>query len=141
MRGHTLIELLLVLTLLGASTASLAPTARRYRDRSSVVAAREAIVGLLSEARLAAMEAGGSRVTLVGDPSAVGVVVGDSTVRAVDLRGEYQVRLELAGGRTDAEVAFDALGLGRMAAQTIGVRRGDASAEIIVSAYGRVRRR
>jgi len=140
MRGHTLIELLLVLTLLGASTASLAPTARRYRDRSTVVAAREALVGLLSEARLAAMEAGSGRLVLSRDPWVARVMIGDSTVRAVELGAEYQVELELEGGRAEAEVAFDALGLGRMASMTIGVRRGDALAALVVSAYGRVRR-
>jgi type II secretory pathway pseudopilin PulG len=140
MRGHTLIELLLVLTLLGASTASLAPVARRYRDRSSVVAAREAVVGLLSEARLAAMEAGSARLALSSEPTVARVLIGDSTVRTVDLDGQYGVSLEMGGGRTDTELVFDALGLGRMAAQTIGVHRGDASAELVVSAYGRVRR-
>jgi len=141
MHGHTLIELLLVLTLLGASTASLAPTARRYRDRSSVVAAREAVVGLLSEARLAAMEVGEARLALSGDASGARVLIGDSTVRAVDLAGEYQVSLELGGGRVDVDLVFDALGIGRMTAQTIAFRRGDAFAELVVSAYGRVRRR
>jgi len=140
MRGHTLIEMLLVLTLLGASTASLAPTARRYRDRSSVVAAREALVGLLAEARLAAMEGGGARVELHGAPWTASVVASDSTLRAVSLGGEYGVTLTLDGDE-DLELVFDALGLGRMTARTIGLQRGDASAELVVSAYGRVRRR
>jgi len=140
MRGHTLIELLLVLTLLGASTASLAPTARRYRDRSSVVAAREAVVGLLSETRLYAMETGSARLALSVDPSVASVVVGDSTVRVVDFGAEYRVELELGGGRAEAELVFDALGLGRMTSLTLGARRGDAVAAVVVSAYGRVRR-
>jgi hypothetical protein len=140
MRGHTLIELLLVLTLLGASSASLAPTARRYRDRSSVVAAREAVVGLLSEARLGAMEAGSGRLTLSADPPVARVVLDDATVRMVDLGAEFGVTLVLGGGRVEVDLVFDALGLGRMAAQTLGVRRGDASAGLVVSAYGRVRR-
>lgn len=140
MRGHTLIELLLVLTLLGASAASLAPAARRYRDRGAVVAARESLVGLFAEARAAAMEGGGARVRLTGLPPVASTEVGDSTLRVVDVGSTYGVTLEL-GSRTESELSFDALGLGRMTAQTIGLRRGDAFAELVVSAYGRVRRR
>lgn len=141
MRGHTLVEMLLVLTLLGASAASLAPTARRYRDRSSVVGAREAVVGILSQARLAAMEAGEARVVLHGSPWTVSAVVADSTLRLVSLGSEYDVALTLNGGGSDLDLVFDALGLGRMTAQTIGFHRGDQSAELVVSGYGRVRRR
>jgi type II secretory pathway pseudopilin PulG len=141
MRGHTLVEMLFVLTLLGASTASLAPTARRYRDRASVVAAREALVGILAEARLAAMESGGARVALHGAPWVASALIGDSTLRVVSLEGEYGVTLRLGGGDQELELAFDALGLGRMTARTISLDRGDASAELVVSAYGRVRRR
>jgi len=140
MRGHTLVELLFVLTLVGAATASLAPTARKYRERASVVAAREALVGVLAEARLAAMESGEARVRIASDPPAAEAAVGALTIRAVAF-GEYEVALELGEGRNEVEIAFDALGLGRLASQTIGFRRGDASAELVVSSYGRVRRR
>ena len=140
-RGHTLIELLLVLTLLGASTASLAPTARRYLDRSAVVAAREALIGVFAEARMSAMESGGARVTLSRDPSVVSVTVLETTVRALDVGGDYGVLLELGGAGERTELAYDALGLGRMAAQTVVLRRGEASTELVVSGYGRVRRR
>jgi type II secretory pathway pseudopilin PulG len=141
MRGHTLVEMLLVLTLLGASTASLAPTARRYRDRSSVVAAREAVVGVIAEARLAAMETGEARVVLHGSPWTASAAVADSTLRTVPLGSQYGVTLSLGGAESDLELVFDALGLGRMTARTIGFHRGGASAELVVSSYGRVRRR
>lgn len=141
MRGHTLIELLLVLTLLGATTASLAPTVRRYGDRASVVAAREALVGVIAQARQAAMVAGESRVRIASGPWTARASVADSTLRVVDLEGEYAVTLALNEGRSEAELEFNALGLGRLAGQTIRFRRGDAVTELIVSGYGRVRRR
>lgn len=141
MRGHTLVELLFVLVLMGATAASLAPTARRYRDRAAVLAAREALVGVLSETRLAAMETGEATVRISSLPWTARATVGDSTVRAVDFEGAYEVALTLNGGRTGVELAFDALGLGRMAGQTIGLLRGEARAELVVSGYGRVRRR
>lgn len=139
MPGHTLIELLLVLTLMGATTASLAPTARRYRDRGSVVAAREALVGLVSATRAAAMEAGEARLRV--DSSTATVLVSGSTLRSVDLTAEFEVELELSAGRSLVELEFDALGLGRLAGQTFRLRRGEAAAELVVSSYGRVRRR
>ena len=141
MHGHTLIELLLVLILMGATTASLAPTARRYRDRGSVVAAREALVGLLAETRVAAMRAGEARLWITSEEAAARVSAADSILRSVDFGGEFDVVLDLSGGRAEVDLEFDALGLGRMAGQTIRVRRGDAIAELIVSSYGRVRRR
>lgn len=141
MRGHTLVELLLVLTLMGATTASLAPSARRYLDRASVVGAREALVGVIAETRLAAIEAGGATVHITSHPAAVRAATGAHTLRAIDLSGEYGVTLELAGGRADVELAFGPLGLGTMAGQTIGLRRAESRAELVVSAYGRVRRR
>jgi len=141
MRGHTIVELLFVLTLMGATAASLAPTAGRYLERASVVSAREALVGVLAEARLAAMESGNATVRISANPWTAAATVGDSTVRALALGEEYGVVLSLGGGRSEAEIRFDALGLGRVASQTIGFSRGDASAELVVSSYGRVRRR
>jgi len=141
MRGHTLVELLLVLTLMGATTASLAPTALAYRDRSSVVAAREAMVGILSEARLGAMETGDARVRIETTTATATTVVRDSTRRAFRFRGELGVEVELGSGATDVELRFNALGLGSMAGQTIAFRRGAAATELVVSTYGRVRRR
>ena len=140
MRGHTLVELLFILTLLGATTASLAPTARQYRDRASVVAAREALVGVLSEARLAAMESGEAIARVTVDPAVVAATVRDSTIRRVALGSEYGVVVSLNGGQSEVGLRFDALGLGRLAGQTIGIERGEASADLIVSSYGRVRR-
>lgn len=140
MRGHSLVELLLVLTLIGTTTASVAPTVRRYGDRAAVIAAREAVVGLLAEARLAAVETGEASVRLSGPPWAAAVLIGDSTVRFLSLEGEHAVGLELNGSASSVELEYGPLGIGRLANQTVGFRRADAYAELVVSGYGRVRR-
>ena len=141
MRGHTLVELLFVLVLTGTTVASLAPTARRQRDRSLVLGAREAVVGLLAEARLAAMETGSAGVRITTSPAAAEVFVGTAPLRRAALHADYGVAVSLSGSAASVDVAFDALGLGRLASQTITFRRGAESAELVVSGYGRVRRR
>lgn len=141
MRGHTLIELAFVLFIVGVATASATPPALRLADRTAVVAAREAVVALIVEARLAAVESGGARVRIEGSPWQATALAQGATLRSVALQEEYGVSLELGNGRTDVDLAYDALGLGRVASQTVVFRRGDASAELIVSSYGRLRRR
>ena len=140
MRGHTLVEMLLVLTLMGATTASLAPTALAYRDRAAVVAAREAMVGLIAEARVGAMETGDARVLIDVTDAVARTLVRDSVAAQLRFRAELDVELEVGGG-LDVELRFNALGLGSVASQTLGFRRGTATAELVVSTYGRVRRR
>jgi hypothetical protein len=141
MRGHTLVELVFVLLLTGVAVSTVAPAARRQGDRTAVVAAREAVVGLLAEARVAAMERGGARVRIVADSALAELHAGGSLVRSARLGAELGVAVSLGGTTREAELAYDALGLGRVASQTIVFRRGGESTELVVSAYGRVRRR
>ena len=141
MRGHTLVELIFVLLLVGVAVSSVAPTARKAQDRAAVVAAREMLVGLVAEARQAAIETGAAGVRLFEGGGVAEVVTAEAVLRRVALTSELGVSLELGGGRSDVELSYDALGLGRMASQTVVLRRGDAAAELIVSSYGRVRRR
>jgi type II secretory pathway pseudopilin PulG len=140
MRGHTLIELAFVLLLVGVATASAAPSARRLTERTAVAAAREALVGLFTEARLAAVEEGGALVRIEASPWRAEVEARGKSARRVALETDFGVTVELGGGRTQVDLAYDALGLGRVASQTIILRKGDATAELIVSGYGRVRR-
>ena len=141
MRGHTLVELTFVLLLLGVAVSSIAPTARKARDRAAVVAAREMLVGLVAEARRAAIETGAASVRLLESGGVAEVVTADAVLRRVAIGSELGVSLELEGGRSDVELRYDALGLGRMASQTVVLRRAEAVAELVVSSYGRVRRR
>ena len=141
MRGHTLIELVFVLLLVGVATATAAPAARRQRDRSLVVGAREAVVGLLAEARFAAVESGSASVTLSVSPARAEASAAGMPLRQVALGADFGVTVALSGGATEAELTYDGLGLGRMASQTVTFRRGGETTELVVSAYGRVRRR
>ena len=140
MRGHTLVELTFVLLLVSVAVSSVAPTARKARDRAAVVAAREMLVGLVAEARQAAIETGAASVHLLERDATAEVVSSGAVLRRIALITELGVSLELGGGRSEVELRYDALGLGRMASQTVVLRRGGAAAELIVSSYGRVRR-
>ncbi|HET9947475.1 MAG TPA: hypothetical protein VFQ22_00990 [Longimicrobiales bacterium] len=139
MRGYTLVEMTLVLLLLGLTTASVAPGARRWRDRAAVLSAREAVIGLLAQARLAAVERGGASVRLSADGDRAELVAGGVVLRAADLGAELGVDLQL-GASVAAELRYDALGIGRMASRTLQFRRGDQAATLVVSSYGRARR-
>jgi len=141
MRGHTLLELVTVLTLFGVTASAVAPTTRRMRDRAAVSAAREALVGLLAEARAHAMRAGGASVTISAGPWRAVAATPDTLLRAVELERDLQVAVDLGAGRTSAVLRYDGLGLGRVASQTIEFSRGDATAALVVSSFGRVRRR
>jgi hypothetical protein len=139
MRGYTLIEAVTVLTLLGVGASTVAPTARRLAERAAVVSAREEVVATLLQARTNALAAGGARVTLIAAPPAVLVEAGGVTLhRYAPSNG---VTLRLGAGRDSAVIRFDALGLGRFANETIELARGDARAAVVVSSYGRIRRR
>lgn len=141
MRGHTLIELLFVLSLVGVTATAVTPAAREYRDRAAVTAAREAVVGLLVRARLGAVERGEGAVRIVTDPWRAVALAGDAAVRSVDLGAEFGVELGIAGSPDTVEIRYDALGLGRFASRTLRFTRGDQAASLVVSAYGRVSRR
>ncbi len=141
MRGFTLLELVVFTALTAFTAAALAPAARHARDRGSVLAAREAVAGLLAEARLAALGTGDAHVTLESGPWVARAEAGDSLLRALDLEGEWGVSVELAGGRTAARIEFNPAGLGRMASETVTFRRGGAASSLVVSSLGRVRRR
>lgn len=139
MHGYTLIELVAVLALFAVGAASFAPTARRLSDRAAVTAAGEQVVGLLLEGRATALAHGSATVTLVSDPPSVRIDAIDLPLRTVHLDGSVGVRL--GGGRDSSRIRFDALGLGRFANETVVLTRGGATRSILVSSYGRVRRR
>ena len=144
MRGHTLgftlVELLFVVLLAGVTTASFAPFARRQRDRSLVVGAREAVVGVFAQARTAAMESGGARVRVVADPARAEAIGHAGVLRSVAIAEEFGVAVSLDGSAY-AELTYDGLGIGRLSSETITLTRGSETTQLIVSAYGRVRRR
>jgi len=141
MRGYTLIELVAVLTLFAVGASAFAPTARRLADLAAVSAAREEVVALLREARAVAIASGSGTVTLAAQPPTARVESRGVTLRSIDLGSGREVSVTLGSGRDSVSLAFNGLGLGRFANQTIVLSRGGVSASVIVSSYGRVRRR
>jgi hypothetical protein len=140
LRGHTFLELLAVLALLALALSSGIPLARGLADRMAVVGAREALAGLFHRARLEAITHGGSRVRLLRSPPSADLLVGGFVVERVELRDVYRARLRLSRDRAEADIPYNAMGLGRVASQTLRIERGEAEAKLVVSSYGRVRR-
>lgn len=141
MRGYTLIELVAVLMLLAVGASAFAPTARRLSDLAAVTAAREEVIALLGEARAVAMSTGGSTVTVVAQPPGARIESGGVLVRSLELGSHRAMRLVLGAGRDSVSLRFNGLGLGGFMNQTIEVSLGGVSAFVVISSYGRVRRR
>ena len=76
---------------------------------------------------------------VTGPDARAWIQAGDSVIEARSLAVEYGVTLEL-GGSGEAQLAFDALGLGRRASRTVVLRRGAAEARVVIAAYGRALR-
>lgn len=140
--GQTLVELATVLVLVAVGASTLAPTARRLGERAAVVGAREEVVRAVARGRSAAVSRGGATVTVVADPPTVRVVAGGVVLRSVPLDGgSRRVRVRLTGGRDSLDLRFDRLGIGRFANGTVTLQRGEFTAGLVISSYGRVRRR
>ncbi|MDX1494330.1 MAG: prepilin-type N-terminal cleavage/methylation domain-containing protein [Longimicrobiales bacterium] len=139
-RGFTLVELVVILALLAVGASAVAPTARRLADRSAVVAAREEIVRALARGRAEAVASGGSVVTVHAQPPRIRVLTSGWTMREVPL--QYPgLRVRLTGGRDSITFRYDRLGVGRFASGSVRLDRGEARAGLVVSSYGRIRRR
>ncbi len=139
--GYTLIELVLVTLLLGVTGLTVLPAAHRLRDRMAVVGAREAVAGLFARARIDALALGGATVRVRSDPWRAWAEAGDSLLGSVDLARDFSVRVSIGRGRSSADVHYDALGVGQVASETLTFLRGDERTALVVSGYGRVRRR
>lgn len=140
-RGFTLLELVVAVSLAAFVLGAALPAARRSVDRMAVVGAREALVGMVVRARSEAVGRGGAVVVLDASTATVRVESAAGVVDAVDLAAGFGVELDLGGGRTEAWLGFDGLGIGRIASRTVQLRRGDAATGVVVSSYGRVSRR
>ncbi len=135
--GFTLIETVVVLTVLailaGASVASLVS----LRDRTAVRLAATDVTHLFADARSMALSAARrTAVRLDVSENMLVVVAGDDTLRTLHLR-EYGVTMRT----TRDSVAYGPTGIGWGAnTATITLSRRSASASLAVSRVGRVRR-
>lgn len=140
-RGSSLIETLWVLVLLGVLLAAALPRLEGLRDRMAVRGAREAIMGLFSRARHHAVLRGGAEVWASEELQTLELRASGLPVGVEDLGRSFGVELEIGGSAGEAVLRYDGLGLGRMASRTLTVRRGAAEAAVVISSYGRARRR
>ena len=139
--GFSTAELLLAITLLGIITAIAVPQTKHSLDIIKVRSAREAAFGVAAQARSLALARGGA--DLVIDVRA-------NTISARDHFGAFMAGVELSEygvdlADTDATadtivLTYDAHGIGRIASRTLRFRRGNATAGLTFSSYGRVRR-
>ena len=139
-RGFSILELVCALGLMAVGVSVLLPAARSVDDRLAVVAAREELIGLVVRARGQALIHGGATVVVEARPPRAWITAGRTIQEHVDLWGRHGAEIMISGGRPRVELDFDATGLGKMAGRSITVRRGVATARLVVSAYGRIRR-
>ena len=133
--GFTLLELVFAMAVLAVVAGAIVPAAARTSDRAAVIGAREAVAGLVARTRSEALVLGGARLRARSDDGSIWVEAGDSVITSRRLADEFGVTLDV--GAPEAELAFDALGLGRRASRTFVLRRGGAEARLVVAAYGR----
>jgi Tfp pilus assembly protein FimT len=137
--GYSLLDLTVALALMGMGVGLLLPAAHRQMERSAVLAAREALVAELARARREARLAGGAVLQMRRSGGRVWIESGGQAPRdTLGLEERFGVRIE--PGSASAAVAFDALGIGRLASRSVTFLRGEERAAVTISAYGRVRR-
>jgi type II secretory pathway pseudopilin PulG len=136
--GHSVLDLSVALALIGVGVSALLPAARRQLDRSAVLSAREAAVAQVARARREARLSGGATLQLRREGGRIWIETAGEAGDTLALEARFGVRLEPGGA--SASVAFDALGIGRLANRTLLFVRGEARTTVTISAYGRVRR-
>ena len=80
-------------------------------------------------------------MVLDGTTGVVRVETPDIALDSIDLTTAFGVTVDVGGSTPVARLAFDGLGIGRIASRTVVLERGAASAGVVVSSYGRVARR
>ena len=129
------------MTLLGLVLGKVLPAGKQLLDRMAVLGAREEAVGLFHRARMEAVARGGVGLVVETSPPAMRIVAGLSSSAVEEVAFGNGVELTLSRDRAAVELTFDAMGLGRVASQTLRFSRGSAQAELVVSSFGRVTRR
>ena len=137
--GTTLLELTFALVITAIVATMSLPTMLHARRVLAVRAARADLAAALATARSAAVLSGGAAVTIDVAHGVVWIATGDGRRigDAQPLSARHGVTLE--ADRPLITVQYDALGIGRLANASIRVRRGDVTAAVTISAYGRVR--
>jgi hypothetical protein len=96
------------------------------------------MVGIFHKARIEAVAFGGASIVLRISPPGAELWAAGALRAAVRPGPELDVEMTLSGGRERVEIFFDALGLGRVASQTIRFTRNGSRSGLVVSSLGRV---
>ena len=138
--GYTLVELIVVMAILAMLLGIVLPATARWRHAAAVRAARDELAAGLAWTRIAAASHGGASLVLDPPTGRFWTRTADGRdSELVDLKARYGVRVD-SGSEDPVVFPYDALGIGRLANRTVYVRRGDATAGLTVSSYGRYRR-
>lgn len=137
-RGHTVIELLLALTIVGILSAVAIPTLRRPLDRIATQGAAIELAALVGEARAMAHARGGGVAVRFDAAGARAIAHAAAETLLVH---HYGARHGVALSSTRDSLAYDARGFGVGAANLrVIFTRGAVAETLTVSRLGRVRR-
>jgi prepilin-type N-terminal cleavage/methylation domain-containing protein len=137
-RGVTLLELVVSISIVGVFSTFAFARARSSLDALKVRGAREAFFGMVTRARVTAVERGGA--DLVFDFAGQTVSVQDRVGNTIESLS-YDVAAAADGSNVSRlALHYDGHGIGRMTSRTIRLRKGAAEGGLTFSSYGRVRR-
>lgn len=139
-RGHSLLELLFVLTLIGTVLGLVIPSAAHVIDRAVVSAARETFISAVARTRTRAVEAGGAELVVVPRHRLVRIRDARRT-EDYNLAEGHRLALSVRPGGDSLRLRFDRMAVGRFTSASIVFRSGDVERSVVISSYGRVRRR
>lgn len=138
LRGSTLLELTVVLSLLGIALVAAADLAGAFRDLWAVEAARRAAAGAFHRTRAEAVAGGGAQLEVDTAGAVLTLRTTKGRHRLHELGHEFGVTLRL-GSRERRDFRYDPAGIGRIANASLVFRRGGAETRLVVSLFGRVR--
>ena len=138
--AYTLIELACTLMLIAVLLGLAAPPLGRALAWTRVRAARDVVAAEAARARSLAVARGGADLVLDLRHARAWLTAPDTVTPPVEVADQRVVRLSADGADGDTvRIAFDALGLGRVASRTLRFRAAAAEARLTLSSYGRVR--
>lgn len=138
--AYTLVELAIALLCLAVLLGLAAPPLRRALAWTRVRAARDVVAAQAARARALAVARGGAELVLDLRHARAWLAAADTATPAIPVADERLVRMSADGADSDTlRIAFDGVGLGRVASRTLRFRTAGAEARLTLSGYGRVR--
>jgi type II secretory pathway pseudopilin PulG len=137
--GFTLLELAIILAIAASCLTVAAPALIHGRAILAVRAARADVAAAIATTRGLAVLAGGARLVITpAGTLSIERADGLAMAATVDLAGRYGVSV-VTPAMNPLTLHYDPLGIGRMTSATVRLERGGVTADIVISAYGRVR--